>query len=151
MEDLTEEPEASAPEGGDPDLARDLERVGEDGMPQPLPLPPLAPDSDVTLDLSAEPEGGDPDPTDEGDEKGADEEENGKGDDDDHPATLWIDKSLLARVNQVFVEPPEYDQSRQEQRERILHSHVFILHGEEHAGKLTCALHLAQNLLGRRG
>ena len=35
--------------------------------------------------------------------------------------------------------------------DRIIDSYVFIIHGDEHAGKLTCALHLAQDLLVRKG
>ena len=35
--------------------------------------------------------------------------------------------------------PPGYSESLQKLRERILNSHVFILYGEEHAGKLIMA------------
>ncbi len=78
-------------------------------------------------------------------------EEEPEGDKDDHPAILRIDESLLARVNQVFVEPHDYRYSHQKQLEQIIDNYIFIIYGHEHAGKLTCALHLAQDLLGRKG
>jgi hypothetical protein len=84
-------------------------------------------------------------------EKEIEEQDEGREIDDDHPAILRIDESLLARVNQVFVAPPGYIQSEHERLELIIDSYVFILYGDEHAGKLTCALHLAQDLLRRKG
>lgn len=160
MEELAEEPEAGemeASEDSDP-AARDFVRVDEDEPPL-IPPPPSLPEPDVPPDLPGDLEGGASGPADallgedgESDvEEEEKEEDDSKGDDDEDPATLWIDKSLLARVNQVFVAPSGYSESLQKLRERILNSHVFILHGEEHAGKLTCALHLAQDLLAQSG
>ncbi|MEA2604063.1 MAG: hypothetical protein QOF89_5055 [Acidobacteriota bacterium] len=86
---------------------------------------------------------------------GEDEEEPREGgesekSEEDDPAIPRIEESLLERVNHVFVEPPNYRESLQKLREQIMDSHVFIIHGDEHAGKLTCALHLAQDLLNRK-
>lgn len=120
-----------------------------------LPPVPYLHDIDIPPpDREAEPEeeeeeepGSKEEDEEQGDEKGVREGEK-EGEKDDDAA---IPQSLLARVNRVFVEPPGYRHALQDQLERIIDGYVFIVHGDEHAGKLTCALHLAQDLLGRKG
>src|ERR1700730_299117 len=156
MDDLAEEPEDGHPP--DPDgfeATRDVENERQDELPEGV-MPPeqfLHDFDPLSAGVEAEPAEDDDGNSSESHEaeeglKGAD----GEGeDDDDHPALLRIDESLLARVNEVFVEPSGYQESLQEQREQIIDSYVYIVKGDEHAGRLTCALYLAQGLLVRRG
>jgi hypothetical protein len=147
-EEITDEPSADV-DGGTP--ARDLQMSGREEMEEETFSPEqLPPDFEIPpLDSSAEPE------KDDGHGATEENEEAEKGDDDegedDDAHFLPIDESLLARVNQVFVEPPGYRDTLRELRERFAESNVYIVHGAEHAGKLTCALHLAQTLLDRHG
>lgn len=156
MEDFAEEPEeAQAEDSQNLEPTRDVESesVCEPQWEMP-PTTPFPSDSDSMFpDLMDESEDYEEFSSAENgvDERGQEVEEDPEGDKDDHPAILRIDESLLARVNQVFVEPHAYRYSNQRLLEQISDNYIFVVYGHEHAGKLACALHLAQDLLDRKG
>jgi hypothetical protein len=151
MEDLIEEPEKSEfQEPSDSGVDRDLKGHEADGIPQesfePFPSLPVPPDIPLEPETEMKEESGPG--MEEDDEK--EDEEYEEREEETHPATLRIDESLLDRVQQVFVEPLNYSRSVAG-FQRIAGSYIIIIYGDEHAGKLTCALHLAQDLLDRKG
>jgi hypothetical protein len=149
MMDELENIEEVVPESPAPmDLSEGATRdVLSEGMPEEEGLtPPASLDHFVTTEMDVvasaddEPFSSDDNGIDQGGSDADDETQ-------DPPSIHPIHFSLLERVRKVFVEPLGYQASKQA---NIIENHLFIIHGGEHSGKLTCALRLAQDLLANQ-